>query len=239
MSRQLKRQQREADILATTIRLLEERSFLDLRMSDVAKAADCSMGAIYSHFSSKEDLLLGCADAICKMRRPLKERISQQNLPPHELMAMLCFCMWHSDEMNPAHYRLQQLAMNPSVWERASTQRYQAINDFSNEMYAWMKAISKQLIEEHPSLEYSEELALQLELGLFACAWGLFQIKESGFKVFDKVLLGVEAHAMLRQQIRHFFKSWNVNPENFDERLIELEAISKKFVEEEFSAQQP
>ena len=235
MSRQLKRQQREADILAATIQLLEERSFLDLRMSDIAKAADCSMGAIYSHFSSKEDLLLGCADAICRMKAPLKEQISQHDLPSHELMAMLCFCMWFADDMKPAHYRLQQLAMNPSVWERASTQRYQAINDFSNEIYAWMKVASKQLLEEHPTYIYSEELALQLELGLFATSHGLYQIKESGFQVFDEVLKNEKALAMHRQQIKHFFASWNIHPENIDERLIELEAISKKLVEKEFA----
>ena len=236
MSRQQKRQQREADILTATIKLLDERSFLDLRMSDIAKAADCSMGAIYSHFSSKEDLLLGCADAICKMRKTLKQRISsQQNLPPHEHMALLCLCMWFYDDLNPGHYRLQQLAMNPSVWERASTQRYQAINDFSNEMYAWMKVVSKDILEQHPALNYSEELALEFELGLFAATWGLFQIKESGFQVFDKVLSGEKAYRMHRQHIKRFFASWDIRPDNIDERLEVLEAQARQIVEEELT----
>ena len=228
MSRQLKRQQREADILAATIKLLDERSFLDLRMSDIAKAADCSMGAIYSHFSSKEDLLLGCANAICRIREPVKQRISQQDLPPHERMVLLCFCLWYGDDQYPGHYRLQQLAMNPSVWERASSQRYLAINEFSNELYAWMKVISKDLLEQHPTLVYSEELALELELGLFACTWGLFQIKESGFEVFNQVLSAEKAYEMHKRQIKRFFASWGIHPDHFDERLNALEVLAKK-----------
>ena len=237
MSRQLKRQQREADILAATIRLLDERSFLDLRMSDIAKAADCSMGAIYSHFSSKEDLLLGCANAICRMRKPLRQRISQQDLPPHERMVLMCFCLWHGDDLNPGHYRLQQLAMNPSVWERASSQRCLSINEFSNEMYAWMKVISKELLKQHPTLGYSEQLALELELGLFACTWGLFQIKESGFEVFSKVLSADQAYEMHKRQIKRFFTSWDLYPDNFDERLNALEALARKLVREELLVQ--
>ena len=239
MTRQLKRQQREADILAATIRLLEERSFLDLRMSDIAKAADCSMGAIYSHFSSKEDLLLGCAETICRMREPLQNRITEHNLPPHEHMALLCFCMWHADDLNPAHYRLQQLAMNPSVWERASSHRYQAMNQFSNEMYDWMKAISKTLLEQHPTLDYSETLALEVEIGLFACAWGLYGIKESGFQVFDQVLEGEQAFALHRRQIKRFFANWGITPKNFDERLIKLDALGKQLALEEVGSQSP
>ncbi|MCW7551104.1 TetR/AcrR family transcriptional regulator [Endozoicomonas gorgoniicola] len=233
MSRQQKRQQREADILTATIKLLDERSFLDLRMSDIAKAADCSMGAIYSHFSSKEDLLLGCADAIFKMREPVKKRIFQLDLPPHERMVLMCFCLWYSDDQYPGHYRLQQLAMNPFVWERASSQRYIAINEFSNEMYSWMKVISKELLEQHPTLDYSEELALELELGLFACTWGLFQIKESGFEVFNKVLSPEKSYAMHKRQIKRFFTSWDIYPDNFDERLSALEVLTRKLVQEE------
>ena len=185
MSRQLKRQQREADILTATIKLLEERSFLDLRMSDIAKAADCSMGAIYSHFSSKEDLLLGCADAIHRLRLPVMNSIIQQNLPPHERLILISFSMWIADDKFPNHYRLQQLAMNPSVWERASTQRTTGYNDFCNEMYDSVKLISKDIINKYSSLEFTEELALQLEIGIFSTCLGLFQIKESGFKVFE------------------------------------------------------
>ncbi|MET4695683.1 TetR/AcrR family transcriptional regulator [Endozoicomonas lisbonensis] len=236
MSRQQKRQQREADILTATIKLLDERSFLDLRMSDIAKAADCSMGAIYSHFSSKEDLLLGCANTICRMMAPLKESISQQNLPPHERMVLLCFCMWYSDDQNPGHYRLQQLAMNPTIWERASTQRYQAINEFSNEMYAWMNTVSKQALEQHPSLPYCDDLALELELGLVSCMWGLYQIKESGFEVFGTVLSGDNAYSILKRNIKRFFSSWDISPDKFDDRLDALQILAKGIVKKELQA---
>ena len=232
MSRQLKRKQREADILAATIKLLDERSFLDLRMSDIAKAANCSMGSIYSHFSSKEDLLLGCADVTCRMRKSVKQRITEMALPPHERMTLLCFFLWYDDDQNPGHYRLQQLAMNPFVWERASSQRYLAMNEFRNEVYAWMKLICKELLEQHSTLDYSEELALELELGLFACTWGLFQIKESGFEVFNKVLSAEKAYAMHKRQIKRFFSSWDICPDNFDERLNALEVLARKLVQE-------
>ena len=119
--------------------------------------------------------------------------------------------------------------MNPSVWERASSQRYLAINEFSNELYACLM-ISKELLEQHPTLGYSEELALELELGLFACTWGLFQIKESGFEVFNKVLSAGKAYEIHKRQIKRFFASWGIHPDNFDERLNALEVLAKKLV---------
>jgi AcrR family transcriptional regulator len=61
MVRSEKRQKREEMILDRAQDQVAEFGFLDLKMSDLAKAADLSVGTLYAHFASKEDLLLGIA----------------------------------------------------------------------------------------------------------------------------------------------------------------------------------
>ena len=235
MSRQQKRHQREKEILAATIKLLEEHSFIDLRMSDIAKAANCSMGAIYSHFSSKEDLLLGCATAIHRFRMPMKEHIKQLDLEPYEKIILVSFCLWVINEHFPNHYRLEHLAMNPWVWERASTQRSQSLNQYADEMYDWMQSISREVLKDiHPQASMDDK-TLEFELGIFSSCLGMQQIKESGISIFEPVFANrgdIEKYINL---LKRFFNSWHISL--LDDRLDELLKMAEAIVKEKLQSQ--
>ena len=50
---------RRAQILEAAINCFLERGYINTSMSDIIKASGLSSGSIYSHFSGKEDILIG------------------------------------------------------------------------------------------------------------------------------------------------------------------------------------
>ena len=52
----------QRQILGATSKLLEERSFADISLSDIAKAASISKGTLYYYYKSKADILFDIAD---------------------------------------------------------------------------------------------------------------------------------------------------------------------------------
>jgi AcrR family transcriptional regulator len=73
-------------LLAEAERLFRERGYAATSLEQIAEAADVTKGAIYGHFSSKEDLLLSAIEAaptpdygavLNDQSRPLRERLAQ------------------------------------------------------------------------------------------------------------------------------------------------------------------
>ncbi|OED41533.1 hypothetical protein ACH42_13595 [Endozoicomonas sp. (ex Bugula neritina AB1)] len=222
MSRQQKRIEREAKIIETTIQLLEESSFLDLRMSDVSKHAECSMGAVYSHFSCKEDLLLACACFVTQDKRLTLQKVADSNLPPLDKLISIVLLMWAKNNQKPQHYQLQQLAMNPSIWKRASLYRIHAMNDLGQEMQGMVAEIAEQVLLYKRGESVNPDLAGQLLVGLFGLTVGLFQMKESGFGVYNQVITDEEGISLHLDNIERYLDSWGLHYEGLRQRLDEL-----------------
>ena len=73
-------------VLAEAQRLFRERGYAATSLEQIAEAADVTKGAIYGHFSSKEDLLLSAIEAaptpdygavLNDLSRPLRERLAE------------------------------------------------------------------------------------------------------------------------------------------------------------------
>jgi AcrR family transcriptional regulator len=73
-------------LLAEAQRLFRERGYAATSLEQIAEAADVTKGAIYGHFSSKEDLLLSAIEAtptrdygavLNDTSRPLRERLAE------------------------------------------------------------------------------------------------------------------------------------------------------------------
>lgn len=60
-NRMEKRQKREELILDGAGELIADVGFFELKMSDLARTCGISVGTLYGHFASKEDLLIGLA----------------------------------------------------------------------------------------------------------------------------------------------------------------------------------
>ena len=72
-------------LLSEAQRLFRERGYAATSLEQIAEAADVTKGAIYGHFSSKEDLLLSAIEAtptrdygaLNDASRPLRERLAE------------------------------------------------------------------------------------------------------------------------------------------------------------------
>ncbi|MGI9275415.1 MAG: TetR/AcrR family transcriptional regulator [Endozoicomonas sp.] len=230
MSRQQKRIEREVRIVSAAIELLEEKSFLDLRMSEVAQTAECSMGAVYSHFSSKEDLLLACAYEVTKDKRDLLQRVISSELNCIEQMIMVSLLIWLTDNLKPQHYQLRQLAMNPSIWKRASSHRNNVMNDLGATMQSLMTGIARKVLTEHMGEPVSEELATQLEMGLCGMSMGLYQFKESGFGVFNDIMSEDDCVDLHLSNIERHLTGWGLQYDGMSERIRELIPLAEALV---------
>ncbi|WP_252179729.1 TetR/AcrR family transcriptional regulator [Endozoicomonas sp. 4G] len=211
MSRQQKRIQREAGVVAATLHLMKEKSFLDLRMSDVARAAECSMGAIYSHFSSKEDLLLGCAHFLARQKIQVLHRVLEADLTAIEKMVTISLCMWQVNQDNPEHFALCQLAMNPSVWRRASANRSHAMNELGDHIDHQLKTLVRLSLIENGYEAVSDALVTELLMGLWGLSSGLYQIKESGFGVFNSDFQEDDGVNLHLANIERYLAGWNLD----------------------------
>ncbi len=210
MSRQYKRLEREEKIISATLALLDEKSFLDIRMSEVARASECSMGAVYSHFSSKEDLLLACAAYTSKNVQYLFQKSVSLQRSTIEKLLTLVMVNWFYDGNNPQYYQLRQLAMTPAVWKRASSKRSEQLDQQCHEV----SGIVKNVIEELMASELSDqcmgnsESAMRMLMGLWGLNEGMFQIRLSGFGLKQPDLLEDEGVALLVMNMNCFLKGW-------------------------------
>ena len=86
VTRQTSKARTRQRLLAEAERLFRERGYAATSLEQIAEAADVTKGAIYGHFSSKEDLLLSAIEAtptrdygavLNDTSRPLRERLGQ------------------------------------------------------------------------------------------------------------------------------------------------------------------
>jgi len=128
MSRREKRELREKQIISATISLLSDKGFLDVRMADVARETNISMGTIYSHFESKEDLMVACACTLHQDDKILIDSIFQQPIPAIEKIIAAVQTNWLVAQRHPDHIEINNLSLMPSVWRRATPNRVNAMN---------------------------------------------------------------------------------------------------------------
>ena len=86
MTREASKAQTRERLIAEAQRLFRERGYFATSLDQIALAADVTKGAIYGHFSSKEDLLLSAIEAaptpdlgsaLYDQSRPARERLAE------------------------------------------------------------------------------------------------------------------------------------------------------------------
>ncbi|WP_194842632.1 TetR/AcrR family transcriptional regulator [Endozoicomonas sp. OPT23] len=233
MSRQQKREQRESEIIQGTLQLLQEKSFLDLKMSEVAQVAECSMGAIYSHFSSKEDLLLGCALDIMRNQVIVLHKALEVPSEPLEQLLLATFCCIIWDEQQPANYALNQLAMNPCVWQRASSHRNNAMNQEIEKIDFLVQNIATKVLEHDSPAHASDDNTKSLYLGLISISHGYFMIRSSGYGEFTTIQNGsgvAEAQNLYLLSVKSYLAGWGLAETNSLDDLHSLYRSAESLV---------
>ncbi len=96
MTRSESKARTRARLIAEAERLFREQGYAATSLEDIAKAAEVTKGAIYAHFTSKEDLLLSAIEAA-----PTPEYgavLNDQSLPLRERLAAFGRASATSDE---------------------------------------------------------------------------------------------------------------------------------------------
>ena len=127
MSRQEKRLEREQHILRCAWRAVADEGFLALKISDLAQSAEVSVGTLYAHFESKEDLIIAMAVDAWQAKLAYIERVSQLDISPAEKVVAIPIALFLFDRDNPVLFEAQQLAGVPSIWRKASITRHQSM----------------------------------------------------------------------------------------------------------------
>ena len=117
--------ERENLILKTTRELILEKGFLSLAMSQLAKAVEYSVGTLYAHFETKEDLLVALAVQSISQRAALFEQAQHANRKSRDRIYGILIARLMLAESAPETFDIERLAASPSIWKRAPQQRYQ------------------------------------------------------------------------------------------------------------------
>lgn len=115
--------QREQLFLASARELIQQDGLLNLSMAKIAANCDYSVGTLYQHFASKEDLLLSLATINEKTRLDLFRRVIEWDASTRDRMFGLPVADMQFVRMYPEHFRLAQYVYTEVVWGATSQGR--------------------------------------------------------------------------------------------------------------------
>lgn len=106
-------------IFSATLRISNRKGFQAMSMRDLSHEANLSMGALYSYFASKEELVSMLQNQRRTVtKRILDERISQESRPSARLRAAILTHLYLSEAMQPWFYFSYMEAKNLSQKEQ-------------------------------------------------------------------------------------------------------------------------
>lgn len=120
-------EQREQLFLDTAEALIRTDGMMNLQMAKLADACDYSIGTLYQHFTSKEDLLVALANVGCESHVDLFRRIRYWDATPRDRMFAIAVGDADYALKNPVHTKLMQYVFTQAVWENASEARRQSM----------------------------------------------------------------------------------------------------------------
>ncbi|HPF14951.1 MAG: TetR family transcriptional regulator [Planctomycetes bacterium] len=115
---------RERNILSAAVELLQQKGSLAMRVLDIAREADISVGTFYAHFESKEDLILAMMTEATRMRRRRLRTIyglRELDSARQWIVGLFGNVLFAAD--HPGHFAAEDLAKTRSVWEGGSEGR--------------------------------------------------------------------------------------------------------------------
>jgi len=217
MSKQVKRAEREEKILRQAIGLFVEKGFLGVRMSDVAKACELSMGTIYSHFAAKEDLLMGAAAFLTREEKSLYQGVIKADEPAMQRIVTGFTINWLIAQYHPGLVEIENLSLMPSVWSRANPQRIQELNALHQSFFELAQSLVLEMLSSelngYAGLDDAarDELAMLLNHGMWGLCVGLNSTAQSGIARADGDQHEACSYKHFTTNVIHFLKGYGWN----------------------------
>lgn len=114
-------QEQETTVFDAAIKCIEETSLLNFTMAAIAKEANLSIGSVYKHVQSKEDVLLAVAVRMMKHQREVFSKTTSLPLTTPERLIGNMFLSPHKLNLYSFGVHLEMLICNEVVLERASS----------------------------------------------------------------------------------------------------------------------
>ena len=170
--------ERENLILETARGFIHDKGFLSLTMSELAKAVEYSVGTLYRHFETKEDLLVALAVQSIGRRALLFEQVRQtQGISRDHIYGILIVRLILA-ESSPETFDIERLASSPSIWKRVTAERYR-------EMVAMEQRCSDSVLDIIRDAETAGDLGMEgvvegdIVFGLWSITVGFHRLVQS------------------------------------------------------------
>ncbi len=116
-------------MLAAARALIAEQGLLKLQMSAIAQRCEYSVGTLYQHFESKEDLLLALTVEDTLAHVELFQRVGHWVASSRDRMFAIGVADLLFVRKNPLHFQLMQYVLTEAVWAATSLSRRKAYQD--------------------------------------------------------------------------------------------------------------
>ncbi|TKB51752.1 TetR/AcrR family transcriptional regulator [Ferrimonas aestuarii] len=137
---------RETRILLAALNTASNKGALDFRMADVARAAECSVGTLYGHFISKEDMMAALVQVGLTRRDDFVAKVAEMELSGYERFVSLLMLEQQRLAHDEILAQLELLVCYSDLWRRAADKRIAALRDAS---LAFDKQLEAALLQAH------------------------------------------------------------------------------------------
>ncbi|MCF2948246.1 TetR/AcrR family transcriptional regulator [Paraglaciecola aquimarina] len=171
-------EQQEELILNAAITAIEETSLLGFKMSDIAKYAGMSMGSVYKHVQSKEDVLLALATANLKQTQKHFAAIYQLELTTPERYIAMILTDKSKANLFPFASHLEMLITNDAILSRCSEAWKHRFHSADTNVDAQCSAYINQALatKELRIPNGEQDYANKFSLGLWAISVGFIHV---------------------------------------------------------------
>jgi len=171
LSPKITREVREIEIIEVAQKIIRKNGLVNFKMSDLSKKAKMSVGTIYSHFPSKEDLFLGIHLHHLKKKEAIFFKVFDHNTwsSLEKVIAMTLSDLDYDRKMMELS-EVHAIAMFPSVWEKASPGITSRLEESSQCLGDVIKVNIDQAIREE-GIQLNNDLPSEVSVGV--SLWGL------------------------------------------------------------------
>lgn len=195
--RQRQFEAREQLIIEAARESIRESGLLNLQMSRLARKCEYSVGTLYQHFASKEDLLLAITTDTAREHAAMLQRVADWQASPRDRMFAIAVADMIFVQRNPDYFRIAQYSQCEVVWEAASPERRQAMIDCIEPVGRVVTAIVDDAVASG-DLQLQGITPYQLGIGCWALSDGTHNLVHT-----RGVLLESDTRASYRLMCRH------------------------------------
>lgn len=171
-------------LLDSAEKIIEEQGLMSFRFSDIAKVANCSSGAVYKFFESKEDVL------VCLFLRSATSNnipdilMENSELTSVERMLIPVIITYETIRRSKSFFALRSVSVNSKVWQLASSEK---VDKFKSRCNMFFNFIHDLAIESQQSGELKESDARVLLMAklIYFQLYGLCTAYES--QLIDRI----------------------------------------------------